>query len=695
MSERVAPVFDLVAIDIETTGLDPKQNEIVEITAIEFNSSGLTGQQFTQLCKPVSGYIPIEASDIHGITYDMVKECPTYFTDKIREKVAEFVGDRIVVGHNIMDFDLKFIRINFSRIKDTLIMCRSKFKSGNKLELACKRAGISWEASAAHRSKYDTLKCIELYCKLTQQDKPANVVLDLFKTPEEIKNIYSKDSSFAQTIKDINFSDNEKLGVTLSEQDKSFLSSQVYSYSRINLFNQCPFKWYMQYIKGYKESQKDYLQTGQICHSIAEWAGEWCYKQTFINKFIVYISNKKIPDNAPKNPKDFAEYIYKNQNNICVYFPDIKNIANLIYDIDKTISSDSYEKPSMPDLETYNGLIDKAIIKHKCEDVDVIADVKHIMNRYYTLKDFTLLPGDLILTEKKIVFDKDWNPLDDFSSPKAFFRAVIDVVNFFGDTIVITDYKSSRKMLTLKQMKEDYQTLIYALLIYKFLPKNSFKKMILKIDYIRYGETVAYEIDNIEEIAKKALEWINMSIQNIEKEVLKTDGTAFQPIRNEYCHSCSLAVDGICPLFKKIISEKIENPLTYAITSADDCVTAWKKIEVNSMENARLISLCKAFVEKNTGSIIIDKKAKLDFYLSKHREFDVRKTIVMLLEKKLNMNDFIKYFKISSNEFQQLIEDIGLQLTDKEIDSISTVKSRYTFDAFTEKESQEKGFINS
>jgi DNA polymerase III epsilon subunit-like protein len=695
------PVYDMVGIDVETTGLDSFKNEVIEITAIEFNSSRLIGRTMTQLCRPLAGCIPPEASKVNGITYDMVKDCLSYLSDKVREKFAEFIGDRTAVGHNIIDFDSKFIKINFKNVKDTLQMCRAKYNSGNSLKSACKRANIEWNDKESHRASYDVIKCIELYWKLTEAEEKKKVETPLFNTNESVKQLYSNDASISQNLTKVEFCDDINLGIIPTEKDKSFLATQTYSYSRINLFNQCPFKWYMQYIKGFKEPDKDYFQTGKICHKTAEWAGEWCYKELFKNKLISYMSLKGIKINSEvlntKSLQEYAYYIYEKPEMVCIAFPESKHYAELIYAMDKCLDQNSYEKPSMPDLDTYNKLIEKAINYYKCSNPDVISEAKNIMNRFYVTKNYSLIPGDLVLTEKKMAFDKNWNSLNNFYSKDIFFRGIIDVISYFDDCVIIADYKSSRKMMTLKQLKEDFQTMVYALLIYKFLPEGSFKRLIIRIDYIRYGEIVEYEINSIEgikEIADRATNWIYSSIQNIEKEMIKTDGTAFQPIRNEYCHTCFLGEDGMCPLFNKQISGKLDDPFACSVSTIQECMAAWKRIETNKAENERLSKLCKSFIKQCSDPVIIDKKAKLDFYLSKHRDFDVKKTTLLLLNKKIDMADFIRHYSITPAEIQKIFDDKKIVLTQEELDSISTLKSKQTFDAFTNEEAKAKNFIN-
>jgi len=702
--------FKFVGIDSETTGLDDQRDEVLEVTAIEFNEQGQTGRIITKLCKPMASYISAEVTAINHITYDMVSNCPNYLTGGIREEVAKFIGNRTVVGHNIIDFDLKFLKIKVKRAIDTLLICRKKYPGGNRLKSACLRLNIKWDDSFSHRSEYDVKKCIELYCKILaiEEKERAKLEAPLFAVPAEASKVYTTD---AGTIKEIVDIDDMKLGIIPNKADKDLFATQTYSYSRLNLFNQCPFKWYMQYIKNLREPDKDYLVTGKICHKVAEWAGEWCYKELFKNKIEVFavlkgikLDNQTIKDLAVKYSKkeetitmrDFATYIGQNPIVISTYFPNIKNIGELIYEADQVIPENSYEKPSMPDLTIYNDLIEKAINFYKCSDVDVINDAKKIMTRFYTLKDFALTPGDLTLTEKRLVFDRSWNSLNDFFAPNAFFRGIVDVISYFGEYVIITDYKSSRKMMTLDQIKEDRQTMVYVLLTYMFLPKGSFKRMIVRIEYVRYGETLEYEISNPKEVVDRALAWIGDSIQSVEKEMLKTDGTAFAPRRNEYCHTCFLGEDGMCPLFNKKISGKLDDPFACSVSTTDECKMAWKRIEVNKAEITRLVKLCKSFTEQSQNQIKIDTNATLDFYISNQREYDVTKTLEFLLgKKKLDLRNIIKYFNISTAEMTKLVEDEKLVLTTEELNLISTIKRKTTFDAFTPEEAKSKNVINS
>jgi DNA polymerase III epsilon subunit-like protein len=62
--------FELIAIDVETTGLDPREHLICEFGAIKFNQSGEVIDSFSILVDPGRS-IPFPAIKVHGIKLDI------------------------------------------------------------------------------------------------------------------------------------------------------------------------------------------------------------------------------------------------------------------------------------------------------------------------------------------------------------------------------------------------------------------------------------------------------------------------------------------------------------------------------------------------------------------------------------------------------------------------------------------------
>ena len=99
-------VSDYVLFDLETTGVSCINDEVVEISALKVRD-GFVVEEFSTLVNPGMP-IPPYATDINGITDDMVKDSPTF--ELVLGQFIEFAGNDILVGHNITSFDMKFIQ---------------------------------------------------------------------------------------------------------------------------------------------------------------------------------------------------------------------------------------------------------------------------------------------------------------------------------------------------------------------------------------------------------------------------------------------------------------------------------------------------------------------------------------------------------------------------------------------------------
>lgn len=100
---RHMPSF--VALDIETTGLDPRSDAIIEIGAVRFSGNRVESEWTTLVNpgKPVPSFI----TQLTGISNEMVKNAPPI--KAVINTLADFVGSDPVVGHNVR-FDLSFLQ---------------------------------------------------------------------------------------------------------------------------------------------------------------------------------------------------------------------------------------------------------------------------------------------------------------------------------------------------------------------------------------------------------------------------------------------------------------------------------------------------------------------------------------------------------------------------------------------------------
>lgn len=108
---KLAHAKPLVFIKIQTTGLRPKEDRIIELSLTKIDTDGKkTGG--TRYVNPEIE-IPEEATKVNGITNEMVKNEPTF--KAIAEKISKFIEGCDFVGFNISHFDLKFLSEEFNR----------------------------------------------------------------------------------------------------------------------------------------------------------------------------------------------------------------------------------------------------------------------------------------------------------------------------------------------------------------------------------------------------------------------------------------------------------------------------------------------------------------------------------------------------------------------------------------------------
>ena len=96
---------DYVIFDLETTGISCYRDKVVEISGVKVIKGNIT-DEFSSLVNPEC-HIPFPASQVNGITDDMVADAPLFKT--VLKNFLEFTGDLPLAGHNIASFDMKFI----------------------------------------------------------------------------------------------------------------------------------------------------------------------------------------------------------------------------------------------------------------------------------------------------------------------------------------------------------------------------------------------------------------------------------------------------------------------------------------------------------------------------------------------------------------------------------------------------------
>ena len=94
---------DMIIYDLETTGVNIKNANIVEIAAKRLNVIGNEVEDYHRLVKPPGGYIPTAVSRVHGITTEDVKDAPSI--EIVLPEFCSFLQNRILIGHNVAKYD--------------------------------------------------------------------------------------------------------------------------------------------------------------------------------------------------------------------------------------------------------------------------------------------------------------------------------------------------------------------------------------------------------------------------------------------------------------------------------------------------------------------------------------------------------------------------------------------------------------
>lgn len=163
-----------IIFDTETTGLDNREDRVIEIGGVELENQFPTGRTLHIFVNPGSRKVHPDALAIHGITDEFLKDKPP-FADVV-DQILEFFGDARWVAHNA-SFDMGFINAEFARlgmppiandrVTDTLALARRKNPMGpNSLDALCRRYGIDNSHRAKHGALLDSELLAEVYIEM-------------------------------------------------------------------------------------------------------------------------------------------------------------------------------------------------------------------------------------------------------------------------------------------------------------------------------------------------------------------------------------------------------------------------------------------------------------------------------------------------------------------------------------------------
>jgi DNA polymerase-3 subunit epsilon len=179
-------------LDLETTGINVSTDKIVEIAIVKISPDG-TQVIKRKLINPEM-LIPKTASDIHGISDEMVKDAPTFKV--VANEIKQFIEGSDLAGYNSNRFDIPMLNEEFLRagvsvdvesrklldvqkvfhmMEQRTLSAAYKFYCQKNLEDAHSAeadAMATWEVLEAQLQKYPQLgNTVEAIVKFTGEDQ--------------------------------------------------------------------------------------------------------------------------------------------------------------------------------------------------------------------------------------------------------------------------------------------------------------------------------------------------------------------------------------------------------------------------------------------------------------------------------------------------------------------------------------------
>ena len=178
---KIEKLFPLVVLDVETTGLNKRNCDIIEFSAIKYENDLNHPTSCLSTLLKIDKPIPEKITGLTGITNDMISEKPYFY--EVVDQIQNYIKGCNIVGHNL-GFDLEFLYVNGidlnekRRLFDTLEIAKTTLKAeynhrnswdvfDYKLDTLCEYYNIFRNNS--HRSLSDCLATAKLFSKLIDE----------------------------------------------------------------------------------------------------------------------------------------------------------------------------------------------------------------------------------------------------------------------------------------------------------------------------------------------------------------------------------------------------------------------------------------------------------------------------------------------------------------------------------------------
>lgn len=177
---------DYVILDLETTGLSSSWDKIIEFGAIKVRNNEVI-DTYSTLINP--GFLIDQfIIDITGISNEDLENAPVI--DNVIDDIISFIGEDILIGHNIVSFDSNFLYDSILSLRnkaltndliDTLRISRKLCKDINHHRLDDLIDYFSISVDERHRALGDCLITFDLFNYLKEKTILEYGSIDLFK----------------------------------------------------------------------------------------------------------------------------------------------------------------------------------------------------------------------------------------------------------------------------------------------------------------------------------------------------------------------------------------------------------------------------------------------------------------------------------------------------------------------------------
>jgi len=202
----IKSIDDYVVVDLETTGLDPLCNEIIEVAALRVRGGEIV-ETMSTLVNPKEK-IDEFITSLTGITNEMVKGAPTI--KKALPALIKYIRADVVVAHNA-NFDINFIYDKYDMYMnaifrnsfiDTMRLGRLLFKDfpRHTLQELARQFGINKDVE--HRALSDAKITHECYCHIKKYVADNSIDLNALRKPRTHLNtndITTQNTEFDET----------------------------------------------------------------------------------------------------------------------------------------------------------------------------------------------------------------------------------------------------------------------------------------------------------------------------------------------------------------------------------------------------------------------------------------------------------------------------------------------------------------